>query len=91
MIDGQRIHRVIGKESEGVTRQHVEDAIEKLRTDARVGRLSLPKKTKNCIGFFGGGRKISLPARRRGWQGSTFKKISIQIEFSAIFKECSFI
>lgn len=51
MIDGQRIHRAIGKESEGVTRQHVEDAIEKLRTDARLGRLSLPSKRKTVLGF----------------------------------------
>jgi len=28
MIDGQRVHRVIGKESEGVTRKQVEGFIE---------------------------------------------------------------
>src|SRR3990167_6267069 len=46
MVDGQRIHRVVGKESEGVTRKQAEDLIAKLRTDARHGRLNLPKGRK---------------------------------------------
>ena len=40
MVDGVRVHRVIGKESEGVTRKQAEDFIEQARTDARKGRLS---------------------------------------------------
>jgi integrase len=51
MVDGQRIHRVIGKESDGVTRKQAEDFIQKLRTDAREGRLNLPKGRKLTIGF----------------------------------------
>lgn len=51
MVDGQRIHRVIGKESEGVTRKQAEDFIEKVRTDAREGRLNLPKGRKLTLGF----------------------------------------
>ncbi len=43
MVDGARIHRVVGRESEGVTRTQAEDFIEKVRTEAREGRLSLPK------------------------------------------------
>jgi len=35
MVDGQRVHRVVGKESEGVTRKQAEDLIEKMKTDAR--------------------------------------------------------
>ena len=46
MVDGQRIHRVVGKESEGVTRKQAEELIAKLRTDARHGRLNLPKGGK---------------------------------------------
>lgn len=46
MIDGQRIHRVIGKESEGVTREQAERAIESFRTKAREGRLNLPASRK---------------------------------------------
>ena len=46
MVDGQRIHRVVGRESEGVTREQAERLIERLRTEARSGRLDLPKGRK---------------------------------------------
>lgn len=46
MVDGQRIHRAVGRESEGVTREQAERLIEKLRTEAREGRLGLPKARK---------------------------------------------
>jgi integrase len=46
MVDGQRVHRVIGRESEGVTREQAERAIEKFRTDARSDRLDLPQGRK---------------------------------------------
>ncbi len=46
MVDGQRIHRVIGRDSEGVTREQAERAIEAFRTKAREGRLDLPTGRK---------------------------------------------
>lgn len=46
MADGQRIHRVIGCQSDGVTREQAERAIETIRTKAREGRLDLPKGRK---------------------------------------------
>lgn len=51
MVDGQRIHRVIGKESDGVTREQAEQFVEQARTDARQGRLNLPKGWKVVLGF----------------------------------------
>lgn len=51
MVDGRRIHRVVGRESEGVTREQAERLIEKLRTDAREGRLNLPKGRKTALSF----------------------------------------
>jgi len=51
MVDGQRIHRILGKESEGVTRQSAEDFIEQVKTDARNGRLNLPKGRKVILRF----------------------------------------
>jgi hypothetical protein len=38
MVDRQRVHRVIGLESEGVTRRQCEEFIERARTDARQGK-----------------------------------------------------
>jgi len=51
MVDGERIHRVVGKESEGVTRDQVENIIAGLKTKAREDRLNLPKGRKVAIGF----------------------------------------
>jgi integrase len=51
MVDGQRIHRVIGRESEGVTRTQCEEFIETKRTEAREDRLSLPKGRKTRLSF----------------------------------------
>ena len=53
MVDGQRIHRVIGRESEGVTRTQAEEFIAAKRTEAREGRLSLPKGRKLALTFEG--------------------------------------
>lgn len=46
MVDRQRVHRVIGTSSEGVTRTKAEQAIESIRTKAREGRLNLPAGRK---------------------------------------------
>ena len=51
MVDRRRIHRVIGRESEGVTRKQAEDIIAQLRTDARHDRLNLPAGRKGTRTF----------------------------------------
>ena len=51
MVDGKRYNRSVGKESEGVTRTQAERLIEKFRTEAREGRLNLPKGRKTALGF----------------------------------------
>ncbi len=51
MVDRQRVHRVIGRESEGVTRSQAERFIEQTRTAAREGRLTLPKGRKVALAF----------------------------------------
>jgi integrase len=51
MIDRRRVHRVIGRESEGVTRQQTEDFVARARTDARRDRLDLPAARKTQLGF----------------------------------------
>jgi len=51
MVEGQRIHRVIGLESGGVTRLNAEQYIEKAKTDAREGKLNLHKGRKTALGF----------------------------------------
>lgn len=51
MVDGVRIRRSIGRESEGVTLATVEIYIEKVKTEARENRLNLPKGRKNPLRF----------------------------------------
>lgn len=46
MVDGRRVHRVVGRASDGVKRGTAERLIEKFRTDARVDRLNLPEGRK---------------------------------------------
>jgi integrase len=50
-IDGQRIHRVIGFASSGMTWARARAYAEKLRTEAREGRLQLPKGRKTPLTF----------------------------------------
>jgi hypothetical protein len=40
MVGGKRIHRVVGKASDGVTRTQCKNFIEKVRAKARTDRLS---------------------------------------------------
>jgi integrase len=49
MVDGRRVHRVIGRQSEGVTRTQAEEFIAIVRADARAGRLNLPKGRKLAL------------------------------------------
>ena len=65
MVDGQRIHRVVGKESAGLTRTQAEDYIEQVNTDARADRLSLPKGRKKILGFSQAGKVISKNLKRK--------------------------
>ena len=53
MADGQRIHRVVDRESDGSTRTQAEAFIQKVRSDAKNDRLALPK-----------GRKVALAIRK---------------------------
>jgi hypothetical protein len=58
MVDGQRIHRVIGRESDGTTRTQAEEFIDKARQDAKAGRLNLPKGRKLALTFSEAARQI---------------------------------
>jgi len=51
MVDGQRIHRTVGKESDRATLSKTIEYIEKIKTEARENRLNLPKGRKLVLGF----------------------------------------
>ena len=66
MADGQRIHRVIGKESDGTTRTQAEEFIAKVRRDAREERLALPKGRKMALSFSDAAEKYLHRLREEG-------------------------
>ena len=66
MVDGVRIHRVVGRESEGVTRTQAENFIEKVRTEAREDRLTLPKGRKVALSFKDAARKYLVKLEESG-------------------------
>ena len=51
MVDGKRVHRVVGRDSDGVTRSQAEEVISKWRTEAREERLTLPQGRKTHLTF----------------------------------------
>ena len=76
MVNGRRIHRVIGRQSDGTTRTQCEEFIASAQTEARAGRLSLPKGRKLTLTFAtaadayvkrieeGGGKNLRIKRRQ---------------------------
>jgi hypothetical protein len=74
MVDGVRIHRAIGNESAGVTRGDAERFIEIARTDARTGRLNLPKGKKTHMSFEEAAEQYQKRLKERGGKDLKSKK-----------------
>lgn len=79
MVDGERIHRVIGTESTGVSRQTAEEAIEKLCTDARAQRLSLPCRRKTPKKFSDASSDYLDRLRREDGKNLVQKEIHLRL------------
>lgn len=87
MVDGVRVHRVIGKESEAVTRKQAEDFIEQSRTDARKGRLNLPKGRKVVLGFREASEKYLVKLEKEGGNDIKKKRQRIELHLDPFFKD----
>ena len=74
MVDGVRIHRVVGRESDGVTRTQAETYIEKVRTEAREDRLTLPKGRKVALSFRDAAGKYLTKMEESGGKNIATKK-----------------
>ena len=74
MVDGQRIHRVIGNESDGVVRGHAEQFIAKVRTEARGGRLSLPRGRKTQTSFAQAAKQYEARLAETGGKNMVVKR-----------------
>ncbi len=87
MVDGIRIHRTIGKESEGVTRKQVENFIEQARTDARKGRLNLPEGRKVILGFRTASANYLIKLKQEGGKDLKMKQYRLEMHLNPFLKD----
>jgi len=87
MVDGQRVHRVIGRESDGTTRTQAEEFIEKIKRDAKDGRLSLPKGRKITFSFKEAGIKYLQKQEVEGGKNLKTKHMQMQLHLIPFFGE----
>lgn len=85
MVDGVRIHRVIGKESDGTTRTQSEEFIEKVTQDAKQGRLNLPKGRKVVLGFSEATDKYIEKLKAEGGKDIKMKKTRFDLHLKPFF------
>ena len=86
MVDAQRVHRVIGRESEGVTRKQAEDYIEQIKTEARKGRLNLPKGRKTILNFDRAAMAYLQKLEEEGGKDLKMKKMRLSHNLVPFFK-----
>jgi len=89
MVDGQRIHRVIGRESDGTTRTQAEEFIEKVRQDAKHNRLSLPKGRKVALSFSSAVEKYLVKLNEEGGRDLVMKRCRFSLHLVPFFGDVS--
>lgn len=87
MVDGIRIHRRIGTEAAGVTREQCERFIEQTRTDARAGRLNLPKGRKVALGFATAAEIYLQRLEQAGGRDIAKKRERLRLHLTPFFAE----
>lgn len=87
MVDGQRIHRVIGRESEGTTRTQAEDFIGNVREDAKRDRLSLPKGRKVVLAFPDAAAKYLGELAEEGGKDLVMKRRPLTLHLVPFFRD----
>lgn len=87
MVDRRRIHRVVGKESDGTTRTQAESLIEKLKQDAKQGRLNLPKGRKTSLGFAEASQNYLRKLNEEGGKDLIMKERRLRLHLVPFFKD----
>jgi len=87
MVDGQRIHRVIGRDSDGTTRTQAEEFIEKIRQDAKHNRLSLPKGRKVPLSFSSAAEKYLVKLEEEGGRDLVMKRRRLSLHLIPFFAD----
>jgi len=87
MVDRVRIHRVVGRESEGTTRTQCEAFIEKMRTAAREDRLALPKGRKVALMFEDAQKQYVAKLKQVSGKGIDRKECQLRLHLTPFFKD----
>lgn len=87
MVDAQRIHRVIGKESDGTTRTQAEEFIAKAKQDAKAGRLNLPKGRKLIFSFKEAAEKYLDKQVAEGAKNLRSKQYQLKLHLIPFFRD----
>ncbi len=87
MVDGQRIHRVVGRESDGTTRTQAEEFIDKARQDAKTGRLNLPTGRKLALTFSEAADKYLVKLALEDGKDLKMKGYRLQMHLTPFFGE----
>ena len=85
MVHGQRIHRVVGRESDGTTRTQAEEFIEKVRSDAKNDRLALPKGRKVALSFREAARRYLERLEEGGGKDLKMKRQRLELHLLRFF------
>src|SRR5687768_14846906 len=85
MVDGQRIHRVIGRESDGTTRTQAEEFIEKAKQEAKTGRLNLPKGRKIALSFTEAAERYLAKLEQEGGKDLLMKRRRLSLHLIPFF------
>lgn len=85
MVNRVRIHRVIGRESDGTTRTQCETFIESTRTAAREDRLALPKGRKVALMFPDAARQYIAKLKESDGKGIDRKECQIRLHLQPFF------
>ena len=87
MVDGQRIHRVIGRESDGSTRTQAEEFIERVRQDAKAARLNLPAGRKLPMLVKNAAAKYLVRLSESGGKDLKMKRTRLDLHLLPFFGE----
>ena len=87
MADGQRVHRVVGRESDGTTRTQAEEFIAKVRGDAKNDRLALPKGRKVALSLSDAASKYLERLKVEGGKDLRMKRQRLDLHLVPFFGE----
>ncbi|MDH4459331.1 MAG: tyrosine-type recombinase/integrase [Nevskia sp.] len=85
MVNGQRIHRVIGRESDGTTRTQAEEFMAQARSDAKHDRLALPKGRKLALSFRDAAAKYLQRLKEIGANDVAKKEMRLRVHLIPFF------